>query len=73
MSTSRSASTAPKPVDDGEGSRWYQVKKGDRYTSIAREQLGDVSRWQAIFELNREKFPDPNRIREGVRIRLPLN
>ncbi|MEK7730927.1 MAG: LysM peptidoglycan-binding domain-containing protein, partial [Planctomycetota bacterium] len=25
--------------------RWYQVKKNDRYASIAREQLGDAGRW----------------------------
>lgn len=51
--------------------RWYQVRKNDRYITIAREQLGDENRWKEIFELNRERFPDPSRIREGVRIRIP--
>ena len=51
--------------------RWYQIKKNDRYASIAREQLGDAGRWQEIYELNKGKFPDPNRIREGIRIKLP--
>jgi len=51
--------------------RWYQVKKNDRYVSIARDQLGDAGRWQEIFELNKDKFPKPGMIREGVRIRLP--
>lgn len=50
---------------------WYQVRPNDRYVSIAREQLGDGGRWQEIFELNKAKFPDPNRIRVGVRIKLP--
>ena len=53
--------------------RWYQIKKNDRYVSIARSQLGDASRWQELFELNRDKFPDPQRIREGVRIKLPVD
>ena len=53
--------------------RWYQIKKNDRYVSIARNQLGDASRWQELFELNRDKFPDPQRIREGVRIKLPAD
>jgi len=53
--------------------RWYQVKKDDRLVSIAREQLGNASRWREIFELNKDKFPDPQRIREGVRIKLPVN
>jgi nucleoid-associated protein YgaU len=51
--------------------RWYQIRKNDRYISIAREQLGDANRWQEIYELNKDKFPDPQRIREGVRIKLP--
>ncbi|MBU0716625.1 MAG: LysM peptidoglycan-binding domain-containing protein, partial [Planctomycetes bacterium] len=52
--------------------RWYQVKKNDRYVSIAREQLGDGSRWREIFELNKSQFPDPDAIRDGVRIKLPV-
>ena len=51
--------------------RWYQVKKNDRYASIAREQLGDDGRWRELHELNKDKFPNPQSIREGVRIKLP--
>ncbi len=52
--------------------RWYQIKKNDRYVSIARVELGDESRWREIYELNKEKFPDAGKIRDGVRIKLPL-
>ncbi|UCF33104.1 MAG: LysM peptidoglycan-binding domain-containing protein [Phycisphaerales bacterium] len=52
--------------------RWYQVKEKDRYASIAREQLGDERRWREIYELNKDKFPDANVIRPGVRIKLPV-
>jgi len=62
---------APKPEPADPASRWYQVRKNDRYVSIAREQLGDPSRWQEIYQLNKDKFPDPQQIREGVRIKLP--
>jgi len=62
-------STAPKNT----AYRYYQIKKGDRYRTIAREQLGDASRWREIAELNRDIFPDPSKIRYGVRIRLPAN
>ncbi len=51
--------------------RWYQIKKNDRYVSIARNELGDATRWHEIFELNKKAFPDPGRIRSGVRIKLP--
>jgi nucleoid-associated protein YgaU len=51
--------------------RYYQVKKGEVLTTIAKEQLGTSSRWKEIAELNREIFPDPAKIQYGVRIRLP--
>ncbi len=53
--------------------RWYQIRKGDRYISIAREQLGDGKRWREIYELNKDRFPDPSRIRAGVRIKIPID
>lgn len=57
---------------DEKGFRWYQVKKNDRYASIARDVLGNGERWDEIHALNKDKFPDPNRIREGVRIKVPV-
>lgn len=64
--TRRRGHSEPQPF------RWYQIRKSDRYISIAREQLGNASRWREIYELNKDKFPDPGRIRAGVRIKLPL-
>lgn len=69
-SASSTQSTTP---NDERPIRWYQIKKNDRYVSIARSQLGDASRWRELFELNKDKFPDPQRIREGVRIKLPVD
>lgn len=51
--------------------RWYQVRKGDRYETIARRELGDGSRWKEIYELNKAVFPDSSKIRWGVRIKIP--
>jgi len=56
----------------GSNFRWYQIRKNDRYVSIARVQLGDANRWREIYELNTDTFPDPQRIRHGVRIKLPV-
>jgi len=64
--SSKKSAEQPAPAP-----RWYQVKKNDRYVSIAREQLGDAARWRELHELNKDKFPDPRMIREGVRIKLP--
>jgi nucleoid-associated protein YgaU len=51
--------------------RWYQVERDDRYTTIAAAQLGDARRWKELYEFNRDIFPDADRIRAGVRIRIP--
>lgn len=53
--------------------RWYQIRKGDRYSTIAQKQLGSAGRWKELAELNRDIFPDPAKIRFGVRIRIPMN
>jgi len=53
--------------------RWYQVRQKDTWSSIARSQLGDRARWRELYELNRSKFPNPNRIRPGVRVKLPAD
>ncbi len=57
------------PVASG---KTYQVRKGDGLVSIARDQLGDASRWREIHDLNRDRFGDPARLPEGARIRLPI-
>lgn len=63
---------APKDADKDDSSfRWYQVQPKDGYGSIARTQLGDAARWKEIFELNKDIFPDPDRLRAGVRIKIP--
>ncbi len=65
------ATPARSGVSENVPGRWYQIKKNDRYVSIAREQLGDSNRWREIYQINKDRFPDPARIRWGVRIRLP--
>lgn len=51
--------------------RWYEIKKGEVYTTLASRLLGSARRWRELAELNRDIFPDPARIRHGVRIRVP--
>jgi len=57
----------------GDVPQYYDVRQGDRYASIAERLLGDKSRWHEIHELNKDIFPDPGKIRYGVRIRIPAS
>lgn len=51
--------------------RWYKVKKGDTLSAIAREYYGDASQYRKIFDANRDVLSDPDRIKEGVELRIP--
>lgn len=51
---------------------WYQLKKGDVYSTVAASKLGTAKRWRELAEMNADIFPDPGRIRSGVNIRVPL-
>jgi len=60
-----------EPPGKSKGYRWYEVRKGDRYESIAKRELGDARRWKEVYELNKKVFPKASDIRWGVRIKLP--
>lgn len=62
--------SAPE-VSDEVAPKTYTVQPGDSLSKIAKEQLGDASRWKEIFEANKETIKDPNLIRVGQEITLP--
>ena len=51
--------------------RSYVVKPGDNYAAIARAELGNAKRWREVFELNQDRFPDPDLLPAGATIKLP--
>ena len=62
---SGSSSTAPAQ------NRTVTVKSGDSRSKIARRELGDANKWQAIFDANRDKIKDPDLIHPGQVLNLP--
>lgn len=62
-------SAAAKTVD---GRRTYVVKPGDSFYAIARDVLGDATRWKEVFEMNRQSVRgDPTRLQVGQVLVLP--
>ena len=49
----------------------YTVKKGDCLWNIAKQFLGDGTRYKEIYELNRDKIVNPNLIYPGQVLTLP--
>lgn len=60
----------PTAIAQAARPRTYTVKAGDTLMSIAREVLGDASRWKEIFDLNADKLTEPGRIYPGQVLRL---
>jgi nucleoid-associated protein YgaU len=67
----RAAGAASLAAYSGTG-RTYVVQEGDSLTSIARNELGKVSRWAEIYQLNREALgKDYDYLTPGMRLVLP--
>jgi nucleoid-associated protein YgaU len=50
----------------------YVVKSGDSLSKIAKELLGDGSRWPEIYEANKDVIGDnPNLIKPGQKLNIP--
>ncbi len=51
--------------------RTYKVKPGDTLSKISEQFLGDPNKYMRIFEANRDKLKDPNKIQVGQELKIP--
>ena len=63
-SPSGQAQTAGAAVSGG-GGRRYTVKAGDTLSKISREFYGEANQYMKIFNANRDKLQDPDKIQPG--------
>ncbi len=49
----------------------YTVQSGDTLSKIAKEHYGDANKYMVIFEANRDKLSDPNKIQPGQELVIP--
>ena len=67
----------PQPAASGEGSRnrsagqTYTVKPGDSLSKIAQQFYGNASEYNKIFEANRDKLSNPDKIQVGQELVIP--
>jgi len=70
--TTPPASAAPKDeVLAPSGGQTYVVQKGDTLFALARRFYGDQAKWKLIWEANRARLPDPNRLPVGTKLIIP--
>lgn len=60
-------SSLPAPAAD----KTYTVKAGDTLSKIAGELLGNSGDYMKIFEANKDKLSDPNKIQVGQELKIP--
>ena len=67
------AAEEPEPEREGSppAAETYTVQKGGRLWNIAKKKLGNGSRWQEIYNLNRDKISNPNLIQPGWVLTMP--
>ncbi len=59
------------PADAVAESTMHVVVKGDTLSAIAKEYLGDATKYPVIFEANRPMLSDPDKIYVGQVLRIP--
>jgi nucleoid-associated protein YgaU len=61
-------SSLPQPAPAAE---IYTVKPGDTLSKIAKQYYGNANEYMRIFEANRDKLTDPDRIQVGQQLSIP--
>jgi len=51
----------------------YVVQTGDTLQKISKKFYGTYRQWLKIYEANTDVLKDPNRIKPGIRIRIPMD
>lgn len=50
----------------------YKVQKDDTLQKISKKFYGSYSKWPGIYEANRNVIDDPDRIKPGIVIQIPM-
>ncbi len=72
--TTTTTTTPPigrEPARPVAGRSTYVIERSDSLTKIARNVLGDGSRWREIYELNRDRLDSPDILEIGLELRMP--
>jgi len=49
----------------------YTVEKDDTLQKISKKFYDSYAKWPRIYEANKDKLPDPNRIKPGIVLTIP--
>ena len=52
--------------------REYVIKKNDSLWKIAEREMGNGNRWKYLYELNKDRISNPNKLKAGQTIIIPV-
>ncbi len=65
------AQAAAASAGGNTGARTYKVQPGDSLSKIAQQFYGNANEYNKIFEANRDKLSDPNKVQVGQELNIP--
>jgi nucleoid-associated protein YgaU len=71
-SLSPSKGSRSKTRSSGGGSgQTYTVKAGDSLSKISKQVYGDAGKWNKIYNANKSKISNPNKLKVGTKLTIP--
>jgi len=68
---SATGGTSESGKDLGASAKTYTVKSGDTLSKISKEVYGDAKKYMDIFNANKDKLSDPDKIQVGQELKIP--
>ena len=72
MAPPADAGVTGKPLPpEAKGGRTHVVQKGDTLYKVARQYYGDAKRWKDIWEANKTRVPNKDKLEVGTKLIIP--
>jgi nucleoid-associated protein YgaU len=69
--TSQGQADAQESSRNRSAGQTYTVQSGDTLSKISKQFYGDAGQYQRIFEANRDKLSDPDKVQVGQVLTIP--
>lgn len=69
--TSQGQADAQESSRNRSAGQTYTVQSGDTLSKISKQFYGDAGQYQRIFEANRDKLSDPDKVQVGQVLNIP--
>lgn len=67
----RSSKSSKASSGASSSGKTYVVKSGDTLSSIAKQVYGDASKWRKIWDANKARVPNKDKLKVGTKLIIP--